>query len=181
MKYDYYLMEPPPVEAVEACPCCGSSARVWVYSEDPTMPVTRVVMCDHSDSIGPRDSLVYEGCLLQMPPDDFYRETGRDAVRYWNEYAKALTAAQRANRWNTSQVLRGPQSDIAAAAHAQGLRERIAELEAQRVPLTKAEITACCNESDTYKTGVWMRVHETTLERLVRAIERAHGIEEAKR
>ena len=66
-------------------------------------------------------------------------------------------------------------------AHAQGLRERIAELEAQRVPLTKAEITACCNESDTYKTGVWMRVHETTLERLVRAIERAHGIEEAKR
>lgn len=197
MKDDYYLMEPPPVEAVEACPCCGSSARVWVYSEDPTMPVTRVVMCDHSDSIGPRDSLVYEGCLLQMPPDDFYRETGRDAVRYWNEYAKALTAAQRANRWNTSQVLRGPQSDIAAAAHAQGLREqiktaednwagaadicsrlhkRIAELEAQRVPLTKAEITACCNESDTYKTGVWMRVHETTLERLVRAIERAHRI-----
>ena len=87
-------------------------------------------------------------------------------------------------------------------AHAQGLREqiktaednwagaadicsrlhkRIAELEAQRVPLTKAEITACCNESDTYKTGVWMRVHETTLERLVRAIERAHGIEEVKR
>ena len=130
MKDDYYLMEPPPVEAVEACPCCGSSARVWVYSEDPTMPVTRVVMCDHSDSIGPRDSLVYEGCLLQMPPDDFYRETGRDAVRYWNEYAKALTAAQRANRWNTSQVLRGPQSDIAAAAHAQGLRKRIKVLEA---------------------------------------------------
>ena len=68
----------------------------------------------------------------------------------------------------------------AAAAHAQGLRERIKVLEAQRVPLTKAEITACCNESDTYKTGVWMRVHETTLERLVRAIERAHGVEEAK-
>ena len=60
------------------------------------------------------------------------------------------------------------------------LQRRIAELEAQRVPLTKAEITACCNESDTYKTGVWMRVHETTLERLVRAIERAHGVEERK-
>lgn len=56
-------------------------------------------------------------------------------------------------------------------------QKRISELEAQRVPLTKAEITACCNESDTYKTGVWMRVHETTLERLVRAIERAHGVE----
>ena len=71
------------------------------------------------------------------------------------------------------------ESELAAANAA--LRERIAELEAQRVPLTKAEITACCNESDTYKTGVWMRVHETTLERLVRAIERAHGIEEVKR
>lgn len=136
MKYDYCLMEPPPVEAVEACPCCGSSARVWVYSEDPTMPVKRVVMCDNSDSIGPRDSLVYEGCLLQMPSDDFYRETGRDAVRYWNEYAKALTAAQRANRWKTAKVLRGPQQDNAAAAHAQGLRERIAELEAQLADTT---------------------------------------------
>lgn len=106
MRDDYYLMEPPPAEPVDACPCCGSSARVWVYAEDPTMPVTRVVMCDHSGSIGPRDALVYEGCLLQMPPDDFYRETGREAVRYWNEYAKALTAAQRANRWKTAKVLR---------------------------------------------------------------------------
>lgn len=110
MRDDYYLMEPPPAEALEACPCCGSSARVWVYAEDPTMPVTRVVMCDHSGSIGPRDALVYEGCLLQMPPDDFYRETGREAVRYWNEYAKALTATQRANRWKTAQVLREPQA-----------------------------------------------------------------------
>lgn len=108
VKDDYYLMEPPPAEPVESCPCCGSSARVWVYAEDPTMPVTRVVMCDHSGSIGPRDALVYEGCMLQMPPDDFYRETGRDAVRYWNEYAKALTATQRANRWKTAQVLRQP-------------------------------------------------------------------------
>jgi len=99
MRDDYYLMEPPPAEPVAACPCCGSSARVWVYAEDLDMPVTRVVMCDHSGDIGPRDSLVYEGCLLQMPPDDFYRETGRDAVRYWNEYAKALLARAR-SMWN---------------------------------------------------------------------------------
>jgi hypothetical protein len=43
-------------------------------------------------------------------PDDFYRETGREAVRYWNEYAKALTATQRANRLKTAQVLREPQA-----------------------------------------------------------------------
>lgn len=103
---NYYLMEPPPAEAVEPCPCCGSSARVWVYAEAPTMPVKRVVMCDHSGDIGPRDSLLYEGCLLCMPPNDFYCDTGREAVRYWNEYAKALTATQRANRWKTANVLR---------------------------------------------------------------------------
>ena len=93
MRDDYYLMEPPPAEPVEACPCCGSSARVWVYAEDPTMPVTRVVMCDHSGSIGPRDALVYEGCLLQMPPDDFYRETGREAVQLFRRLADEQHAA----------------------------------------------------------------------------------------
>jgi hypothetical protein len=87
-----------PADALEACPCCGSSARVWEYVEKTGGPVVRVAMCDHEGSIGPRDALVYEGCLLQMPPDDFYRGTGRDAVRYWNGYAKALMAAQRANR-----------------------------------------------------------------------------------
>ncbi len=102
----YRLMEPAPTEPVEPCPCCGSSARVWEYIEDEHHAVTRVVMCDHEGDIGPRSSLVYEGCLLQMPPDDFYRETGRDAVRYWNKYAKALTATQRANRWKTAQILR---------------------------------------------------------------------------
>lgn len=106
MNSEYKLMEPPPAEPLEACPCCGSSARVWEYVEKNGGPVVRVAMCDHEGSIGPRDALVYEGCLLQMPPDDFYRGTGRDAARYWNDYAKALTAAQRANRWKTAQVLR---------------------------------------------------------------------------
>lgn len=106
MTHDYKLMEPQPAEPLEACPCCGSTARVWEYTEKAGAPVVRVAMCDHEGSIGPRDALVYEGCLLQMPPDDFYRGTGRDAARYWNEYAKALTAAQRANRWKTAQVLR---------------------------------------------------------------------------
>ena len=110
MHDDYRLMEPPPAEQIEPCPCCGSSARAWEYSEAPSATVQRVVMCDHSGDIGPRDSLLYEGCLLQMPPPDFYRETGRAAVRYWNEYAKALTAAQRANRWKTARVLRTTES-----------------------------------------------------------------------
>jgi hypothetical protein len=88
----YRLMEPPPAEPLEACPCCGSVSSVWEYIDEPGSDVQRVVMCGHSGGVGPRDALVYEGCLLQMPPADFYRATGREAVRYWNEYAKALTA-----------------------------------------------------------------------------------------
>ena len=107
MTHDYKLMEPQPAEPLEACPCCGSSARVWEYTEKAGAPVVRVAMCNHEGSIGPRDAQVYTGCLLQMPPDDFYRGTGHAAVRYWNEYAKALTATQRENRWRTAQVLRG--------------------------------------------------------------------------
>lgn len=56
------------------------------------------------------------------------------------------------------------------------MRAYVDAARAQRAPLTKAEITACLNEADTHKTGVFMRVHETTLEALVRAIERAHKI-----
>jgi len=110
MSNEYKLMMPPPAELLEACPCCGSSARVWQYVEVKGGPVVRVVMCDHEGTIGPRDGMIYEGCLLQMPPRDFYRETGRDAVRYWNEYAKALTAAQRANRWSSAQAMREQQA-----------------------------------------------------------------------
>ncbi len=103
---EYRQMEPPPVEPVEHCPCCSSSATVWEYSQNPTDEVTRVVMCDHQGDLGPRDALVYTGCLLSMPPQDFYKTTGREAVRYWNDYAKALNALRRSNNWTAAKVLR---------------------------------------------------------------------------
>lgn len=105
MNHDYQKMEPPPAEPVEWCPCCGGSATVWQYIDKPGASVERVVMCDHSEDLGPRDSLVYNGCLLAMPPQDFYKGTGREAVRYWNEYAKALTA-KRAMAVDDAQALR---------------------------------------------------------------------------
>jgi hypothetical protein len=106
MHDDYRQMQPPPAEALEPCPCCGSDASVWEHSEAPDATVQRVVMCDQQGSIGPRDALVYEGCLLKMPPQDFYKATGRDAVRYWNDYAKALNALRRALNWQRAKVLR---------------------------------------------------------------------------
>ena len=30
---EYKLMEPQPAEPLQACPCCGSAARVWEYVE----------------------------------------------------------------------------------------------------------------------------------------------------
>ena len=42
MNNEYKLMEPQPAEPLEACPCCGSSARVWEYVEKTGGPVVRV-------------------------------------------------------------------------------------------------------------------------------------------
>lgn len=103
---EYRRMEPPPAEAVERCPLCGNDAHVWEFSETPADIVQRVVMCERGDDIGPRSGLVWNGCLLYMPPQDFYKATGRDAVRYWNEYARATAKMRRANNWKHARVLR---------------------------------------------------------------------------
>lgn len=83
---------PPNPVTLERCPVCASAAQLWQYSESETSPRKLLVMCSHGEAIGPQDGLTNEGCLLYMPPNQFYRETIRDAVRYWNEFAKALVA-----------------------------------------------------------------------------------------
>lgn len=75
---------------MEQCPVCDSTPQLWQYSTSDTTPRKLVVMCSYSEKIGPQDGLVKEGCLLFMPPTNFYRETIRDAIRYWNEFAQAL-------------------------------------------------------------------------------------------
>ena len=106
MNNDYKKMEPAPTEQVERCPCCGSTATVWEYIDKPGAVVERVAMCDNFDGIGPRDTQAYSGCLLCMPPQDFYKGTGREAVKFWNEYAKALNAHRRAENWKHATLLR---------------------------------------------------------------------------
>ena len=93
-------------EHMERCPVCGSEPALWQYSTSLDAPTTKAVMCSHNENIGPQDGLKNEGCLLYMAPDDFYRATAREAIRYWNDFAKALTALQRKNRWEHAQVLR---------------------------------------------------------------------------
>lgn len=81
---------------LERCPVCGSDAELWQYSTSPTAPRQLVVMCSHGDPIGPQDGIRNEGCLLYMPPEGFYQERIATAVRYWNDFAKALTALRAA-------------------------------------------------------------------------------------
>jgi hypothetical protein len=41
-----------------------------------------------------------------MPPDDFYRGTIREAVKYWNDFGKALESQRRARNWEIAKPLR---------------------------------------------------------------------------
>lgn len=92
---------------VEPCPVCGADAQLWQYSTDfKTGPIEKVLMCSNGEKFGPQDGLTNEGCLLYMPPQDFYRGRIVEAVKYWNEYAKALNAQRRQRNWQRAQVLR---------------------------------------------------------------------------
>ena len=110
----YKQLDTPAETTLLPCPCCGADAQIWQYAESAASPATKTVMCSNGDAIGPQGSLAGlqdSGCLLYMPPDDFYRATIREAVKYWNEYAKALQTLQRTNRWKTAQVLRNAIKD----------------------------------------------------------------------
>lgn len=107
MSHDMYRrMTPPPRETVLPCPVCESEAAVWEFSESPTDRVQRVVMCENGERFGPQDGLSNDGCLLYMPPDQFYHGRGVDAVRYWNEYAKALISQRRKRSWKRHSSMR---------------------------------------------------------------------------
>lgn len=73
------------------CPVCGAKAHLFEFSEEANDPVQRVVMCENGKPLGPQQGVINEGCLLYMPPSGFYRATARDALRYWNEFADAIT------------------------------------------------------------------------------------------
>jgi len=109
MAYDQFKkVETPEGVHIEACPVCSAIAELWRFSETSESPTETAVMCSNGDAFGPQSGIACEGCLLNMPPQEFYRDTIRDAVRFWNEYAKALTSQRRARNWEAAKVLRGP-------------------------------------------------------------------------
>ena len=106
---------------LEPCPVCASEGELWRRSDSPSSPTETAVCCSNGDVIGPQAGEVNTGCLLFMPPDDFYRGTMRDAVKYWNEYAKALGAQQRARRWELARVLRDGRAPVQEPGEQKGV------------------------------------------------------------
>jgi hypothetical protein len=104
--HDEYKRLDLPAGHIEPCPCCGADVELWQYSKSETSAATKVVMCMSGEPIGPQDGLTNEGCPMFVPPDNHYRATIREAVKYWNEFAKALQSLQRTNRWKRAQILR---------------------------------------------------------------------------
>lgn len=103
---DYKRLEFVAGTHVEPCPVCASAGELWQFSTDDSGPTSKAVMCENGTSFGPQTNTAAAGCLLFMPPDDFYRATIREAVKYWNDYAVALLKIQRANRWKIHNAMR---------------------------------------------------------------------------
>lgn len=99
-------VETPVGTTIVLCPVCSSIAELYRYSEAPDAPTTTAVMCSNGDRFGPQDGLTNEGCLLYLPPDQFYRGTIREAVKYWNQYACVLEIQRRSRNWEMAKVLR---------------------------------------------------------------------------
>lgn len=100
--------ELPTTEGMEPCPCCGADASMWEFVTE--RGAQKVGMCTNGEAFGPQQDehqgITNAGCPLYMATPGHYQPTIREAVSFWNEYAKALTALQRSNRWRRAQVLR---------------------------------------------------------------------------
>lgn len=107
---EYKRVTTPDDTRLEPCPVCGADAELWSHSLDfKNGPIHKVVMCSNGEKFGPQiadGGCLHGGCLLFMPSNDFYRNRIVDAVKYWNDYAKALDALRRKNRWKQHSAMR---------------------------------------------------------------------------
>lgn len=110
---NYTRLTTPAGTHIEPCPVCAADPEVWQYIAKPGEVAQKVVMCSHDEAIGPHDP-VAGGCLLYMPPNDFYAPTIREAAKHWNEFAKALGSLRRKNGWARARVLRAAVSGVRA-------------------------------------------------------------------
>lgn len=102
MKHDPYKNIPiPDGTHIEPCPVCGADGALWRRSDAFNEPMDHAVECTNGDAIGPQNGLMNEGCFLYFGPvEQFYHGRIADAVKYWNEFAKALNAQRRKRNWD---------------------------------------------------------------------------------
>ena len=92
--------------AIEPCPVCGSDAELWLFSDDfENGPINKLMMCTNGEKFGPQEGFMNEGCLLYMPPDEFHRSRAADAVKFWNEYARALVVQRNGRRAVVAEIV----------------------------------------------------------------------------
>lgn len=104
---EFHVVDTPDGTVLEPCPVCASDAALWRRSEDPSGRSHVAACCTHGQAIGPQDGALMEGCPMYFPQEEFYRNRIADAVKFWNDFAKAAGTLQRKNRWERAQVLRG--------------------------------------------------------------------------
>lgn len=109
---------------IEPCPLCASHVELWQRSDSPDAPTHKAVCCTNNEPIGKQTGLMNEGCVFYMPPEDFYRATIREAISYWNDYAKAITAQRRKNSWEFANVLRSTKPSETDSVPAQAKEEK---------------------------------------------------------
>lgn len=76
---------------VEKCCICGSTPSPWQFREAGGV-FSKVVMCPNGDPVveHPTNN-ADDGCLMYMPPREFYQPTRREAINFWNQWHGAMT------------------------------------------------------------------------------------------
>lgn len=97
---DYKKLLIPDGVTLEPCPCCAADTELWQYSTSETAPTSKLVCCSNGEQFPPQDGALGGcGCVMYMPPQEFYKATIKAAISYWNEWAKAMCQQQRSRRW----------------------------------------------------------------------------------
>lgn len=77
------------------CSVCGSAPALWQYKEKGGS-FSKVVMCVNGESVIDPNDVLDDGCVMYMPPMNFYKATRREAIKHWNLWHTAMREQRQA-------------------------------------------------------------------------------------
>lgn len=84
---------------IHSCPVCSAGVELYSHKRESGDSFEWVVMCSRSENFDPQSDLMKEtGCLLYLPPKDFYNATESEAINYWNDWHKAVKDLRSASK-----------------------------------------------------------------------------------